>query len=283
MSTAGPTDATPPADRGVDPWDPAIWQEVDFGSYDADLSLWEELAERAPGPVLELGCGIGRVALALARRGHDVWGVDVDLALVDAIRARAERERVTLHTGCADVRELSIGHRFGLILAPMQLVQELDGDGRRRMLRRCADHLLPGGILAAAVLDPEAITRPLGYQGLTRDAVPDIRERDGWVLSSRPLVVERGPDELSVERLREVVSPDGRLRTRVHITRVALLAPHLLEAEARDAGLHPAGRAEIPSTDSHLGSVVVLLEKQTTTSQSPRYPATPFARRKDHL
>ena len=45
----------------------AIWQEVEFGSYGADLPLWTELAEAADGPVLELGCR-GRPRRAPPRR-----------------------------------------------------------------------------------------------------------------------------------------------------------------------------------------------------------------------
>jgi len=48
----------------------AIWQQVEFGSYGADLPLWTELAEAANGPVLELGAGAGRVGLHLAGEGH---------------------------------------------------------------------------------------------------------------------------------------------------------------------------------------------------------------------
>ncbi|MDX6606935.1 MAG: hypothetical protein QOD14_1475, partial [Solirubrobacterales bacterium] len=61
---------------------PAIWQEVEFGSYGADLPLWVELAEATDGPVAELGAGAGRVALHLAGHGHEVIAVerDADLA-----------------------------------------------------------------------------------------------------------------------------------------------------------------------------------------------------------
>jgi 2-polyprenyl-3-methyl-5-hydroxy-6-metoxy-1,4-benzoquinol methylase len=66
-----------------------IWHDVECGGYGADLPLWRELAARCGGPVLEVGCGTGRVALDLARRGHSVTGVDTDPQLVTALRERA--------------------------------------------------------------------------------------------------------------------------------------------------------------------------------------------------
>ena len=42
------------------------WHDAECGSYRADLPLWRELADEAGGPVLDLGCGSGRVALDLA-------------------------------------------------------------------------------------------------------------------------------------------------------------------------------------------------------------------------
>ena len=51
-----------------------IWHEVECGSYAADLALWSELAAEVAGPVLELGCGTGRVALHLAAEGREVTG-----------------------------------------------------------------------------------------------------------------------------------------------------------------------------------------------------------------
>ena len=75
----------------------AVWHDVECGGYTADLAAWEELADRVDGPVLELGCGTGRVALHLARRGGEVWAVDADPSLLDALRARAVAERAGDH------------------------------------------------------------------------------------------------------------------------------------------------------------------------------------------
>ena len=66
-----------------------VWHDVECGSYAADLPLWRRLAAERGGPVLDLGCGTGRVALDLAAQGHDVTGLDVEPALVAEFAARA--------------------------------------------------------------------------------------------------------------------------------------------------------------------------------------------------
>ena len=65
------------------------WHDVECGSYSADLALWEELAAHAGGPILELGCGTGRVTLRLGRCGHRVTGLDRDAVLLAAFGERA--------------------------------------------------------------------------------------------------------------------------------------------------------------------------------------------------
>ena len=58
---------------------------------EADLvdGLVRELGATHAGPILDAGCGTGRVAIELARRGHVTVGVDVDPALLDRARAKA--------------------------------------------------------------------------------------------------------------------------------------------------------------------------------------------------
>lgn len=246
-----------------------IWHDVECGAYAADLPLWEELAAQAGGPVLELGCGTGRVALHLARRGHTVIGLDRDPELIEALSARASDLD---HTGVgrksdalgdpsvkgvvADARDFELDEPVALVLAPTHLMQLLpDAAQRRESLRSIAAALRPGGLLTAAII--ESMPEPDGAP----PPLPDVREVDGWVYSSLAVEAAVGPGEIVVRRLRQLVSPDGSLSEEPNEVRIATFAAETLEAEAAACGLVPAGRREIPPTSMHEGSLVVLLER----------------------
>jgi SAM-dependent methyltransferase len=233
----------------------AIWHDVECGSYDADLALWEELADSCGGPILELGCGTGRVALHLARRGHRVIGVDCDHELILELVERARD--LPVEPLCVNVLDLELEEQVGLALAPMQFLQLLhSADSRIRCLQRVASALRPGGLMVAAIVaEPPA-------KGDGLPPLPDVREVDGWVYSSFPITVNGLMGQwLLLRRLRQTVSPDGKLTSEANRIRLLLVEPDQLEAEAESAGLVPVGRRTIPATEAHVGSVAVLLER----------------------
>jgi SAM-dependent methyltransferase len=232
----------------------AIWHDVECGSYEADLPLWEELAERHGGPVLELGCGTGRVALHLARRGHRVFAVDRDHELILELAGRAGD--LPVEPICVDALDLELDEQVALALAPMQFLQLLhSSESRLRCLRRVAAALRPGGLLAAALV------AHLPKQGGDLPPLPDVREVDGWVYSSRPTGIGMAGRRLRLMRTREIVSPAGDLSAEVNEVQLLVFDPGELEAEAESAGFVPAGRRVIPETEDHVGSTVVLLER----------------------
>jgi SAM-dependent methyltransferase len=232
----------------------AIWHDVECGAYAADLPLWEALAERGGSSVLELGCGTGRVALHLARRGHEVVGLDSDAELLAALAERGAGLPVSALE--ADARSFQLREPASLVLAPTHLLQLLAGEEERAECLGCvADALQPGGLLAASII--ESLPEPDGAP----PPLPDVREVDGWVYSSLATEVAVGPGELLVRRLRQTVSPEGALREEPNEVRIATFAAETLESEAAAFGLVPAGRHEIPPTDLHVGSLVVLLER----------------------
>ena len=235
----------------------AVWHEVECGGYAADLPVWEQLASDADGPVLELGCGTGRVALRLASRHNDVWAVDADPSLISALRARAAARGLSVRALCADVRTLDLGREFELILAPMQLLQMLgSAASRHAALERAASHLVPGGPLAAAIVEA-ASASPDG----PRATLPDVRELDGWVYSSLPVARLTGGGMIEIRRHRQAVSPDGTLSQEQHTDCLDAMAATALESEAAALGLRPTGRLEVPPADDYLGSTVVILER----------------------
>lgn len=93
-----------------------------------DVPFWTRLAAAAAGPVLELGCGTGRVAFPLARAGVNVVGIDRSAAMLERARRRARRSaaraRVRLVRG--DIRHLPFpARRFPLVIAPYGILQSL--------------------------------------------------------------------------------------------------------------------------------------------------------------
>ncbi|MFN2617383.1 MAG: class I SAM-dependent methyltransferase [Thermoleophilaceae bacterium] len=232
------------------------WHDVECGSYEADLPLWRDLAADRAGPVLELGCGTGRVALDLATRGHRLTALDSDPKLVREAARRARRRGLHLEGVTADARTFSLPGRYGLVLAPMQVFQLLGGpEGRLGALARIRDHLVPDGLLAIALADPfEAVPA-----GRAAPPLPDVREQDGWVLSSRPIAVRQVPNAVEIERLRQSVSPAGELEEQAHLLSLDELSPETLEAEAARVGLRAAGRRQVPETSEHVGSTIVTL------------------------
>jgi SAM-dependent methyltransferase len=238
--------------------DPVIWHDLECASYTADLQIWRELAERAGGPVLDLGAGTGRVTLDLAERGHALTALDSDAELLDELARRADAGGLEVTRICADARSLPDTTRFALVIAPMQFLQIMGGpSGRARLLSGVAARLQPGGLFAAAVTDLDEAVVP-------EDAMPplpDVTESGQWVFSSIPLDVSPQAGGIVVEWLRQKVSPRGVLTEQSHTQLLDELSPDELEREAAEHGLRPEGRHVLAPTRDYVGSTVVICRR----------------------
>jgi SAM-dependent methyltransferase len=233
----------------------AIWHDAECGAYDADLPLWEELAGETGGPVLDLGCGTGRVALYLARRGQAVVALDVEPELIATLADRAGG--LPLQPILGDARAFELDTDIALAIAPMQLIQLLAGsDDRVECLGCLAAHLLPGGRVALAIVEG----LPAESEG--PPPLPDVREVDGWIYSSLPIDTVDIGEEIVIRRLRQTVSPAGELSEQGDEIRIRTLSAAQLEREGAEVGLVPLARRQIPPTDLHVGSTVVVLGRE---------------------
>jgi len=235
----------------------AVWHDVECASYRADLPLWRELAADRGGPILDLGCGTGRVSLELVAHGHEVTGIDTDPELVRALAERAQSRRLAVKAHVADGRCFDLGAKYPLAIAPMQVVQLLGGAaGRGALLASVARHLAPGGLLALALADPfEAVPA-----GEALPPLPDVLELDGWVFSSTPVAVRDEGEVVAIDRHREAVSPAGELIEEAVTIRLEAVTPAALEREAARAGYSALALRRVPATPDYVGSSVVLLE-----------------------
>jgi SAM-dependent methyltransferase len=113
-----------------------------------DVPFWRTLATQAGGPVLELGCGTGRIVVPLGRAGAQVIGIDRSEAMLARARQRVRRAklqgRVQLIRG--DIRHLPFRHDFPLVVAPYGILQSLLRErDLKATLEAVRDVLEPGG------------------------------------------------------------------------------------------------------------------------------------------
>lgn len=125
----------------------------------ADVPFYLDLAQSTGGPVLELGCGTGRVLLPIVRAGIAIDGVDNSLSMLDRLRRKLEleaahdRERVSVFEG--DMCNFRSQRKYALVIIPFRPLQHMyTVEDQLAALRTAAFHLLDGGLLAFDVYYP---------------------------------------------------------------------------------------------------------------------------------
>ena len=218
-----------------------IWHDIECGGYAADLPLWRELARAEAGPVLDVGAGAGRVALELARHGHDVTALDRDAALLAELAAAPAPPASTVRTELADAAGFELaGAPFGLIVVPMQTIQLLPGRAARAaFLASAREHLASGGLVALALVGGAR-----GLRGRPRRAGCRPTAASATAGATSPTRSRSAPAATScvLERVRQAIAPDGSASTADDAIELASLSAPELEAEGAAAGLRPEPR-----------------------------------------
>ena len=185
-----PTNPTNPTNLPAD-WE--SWKSrVDLDAYDARWAamaeaghdphgeaglvqaLLTEAAVSTDGPaatVLDGGCGTGRVAIELDRRGIGVTGVDPDPDMIAAARAKAPG----LRWETSGLEHLDLPDRFGLVVLAGNVIPY--ATDRSGVVAGCARHLRPGGLLLAGFTLQPGWPTPGDYDGWCAAAglVPEQR------------------------------------------------------------------------------------------------------------
>jgi SAM-dependent methyltransferase len=186
VSAPSPYDAIA---RVYDPWSESVTEDVEF---------YVEEAVRAGGPVVELACGTGRIAVPVAQAGVRVIGVDGSAGMLEVARERAAAAGVAelLDLRLGDLREPPVAERVALVLIPFRSLLHMTTEpDRERALAAARELLVPGGRLVFDVFAPSSEDIESTH-GRWLEREPGIFERADWDEGERTLTlsVRRGEE-----------------------------------------------------------------------------------------
>ena len=173
-------------------YDPDLYDFTTPDLFLGDRDWYRRKAQESGGPVLELGAGTGRIALALARDGLQVHALDIHGGMVAALRRKIAAEAPEVQSRIvvvqADMRTFRIDSKFALAIAPFRaLLHNLTEADHLATFERVRLHLRPGGRFAFNVFHPslEFMSRHAGPStGTWRWAETYVRQDGGWIVRS---------------------------------------------------------------------------------------------------
>ena len=204
-----------------------------------DVSFFVQAAQQAGSPVLEVGCGTGRILIPTARAGIDITGLDLSSHMLAICRQNLRLEpptvqaRVTLVQG--DMRRFDLARTFRLVTLPFRPFQHLTTVADQLACLACIHrHLVPGGSLILDLFNPSLTYLTSDTLGQESGEEPEFSMPDGRRVIRRARIVSRDYfNQINqVELIYYVTHPDGRQERLVHAFPMRYLfrfeAEHLL-------------------------------------------------------
>jgi SAM-dependent methyltransferase len=184
-----------------------------------DVEFYTEAARDSAGPVLELGCGTGRILIPIARSGIEVTGLDSSPSMLEICRRRVEQEPVEVRDRIslveAPMQDFGLDQKFRLATFPFRSFQHLlSVEDQLSCLRYAHAHLSDGGSLILDIYNPS-------LHRIVEDNLGQVGE---------------GEPEFSM--------PDGRRVVRKHRTMARDLFNQINEEELIYYVTHPDGTEE---------------------------------------
>jgi len=181
-------------------------------NYLEDLPFWLSLADQLPGPILELGCGTGRVMHYLKQEGFEVYGLDHDVRMLHYLKQHNPEACVF----AADLTNFHLAKKFSLILLTCNTYSTLSSAQRRTALKCIDQHLVAGGVFAASLPNPfdliemgdsdEAGVEETFFHPETGDPV---QVSSSWISQGNQVTINWHYDQLL---------PDGQVKRTTHST-----------------------------------------------------------------
>jgi SAM-dependent methyltransferase len=221
------------------PFIPEFYDHVVPYATREDVAFYVDMARQQGGPVLELGCGTGRVLIPTARAGIEIVGLDAADGMLEACRRRLRAEplevqrRVSLQRG--DMRDFQLARQFRLISIPFRPFQHLiTVEAQLGCLAAVRRHLAPDGRFVFDIFNPSVHRLAQPADGVETDEEPPFTLPDGRTVIRRHRFLERDlVNQVSTSELvYHVAHTDGRQERLVHRLRMRYIfrfeAEHLL-------------------------------------------------------
>ena len=181
-----------------------------------DVAFYRDAARDFGDPILELGCGTGRITMTLAEEGKRITGLDLSERMLErAVQKRAAlrveaRERVHFVQG--DMTRFDLGEKFRLVIIPFRPFQHLLEIQQQLDCLNCVrKHLAPRGRLVLDVFqtDAERMHDPVHMR---ETLITEYRAANGRQvrISERVAAFHRAEQRNDVEMIFQVKHPDGR-------------------------------------------------------------------------
>ncbi len=161
----------------------AQYYDLLYGNLEEDIPMWQALAEETTGPLLEVGCGTGRLLLPLAEAGYRLTGIDLSTVALSAARARLQAAGLSSQVSLvqADMRHFQL-HRqnFNLAFVPLNTFMHCHTvEDQLATLQSIHAHLVPGGQLALDLFypDPALLAEADGRLYFEAETVDDLTGR----------------------------------------------------------------------------------------------------------
>ena len=153
----GARDAAGGAPAVPSPYDAPELYDLMFDALDFDLPFWLDVARGARGPVLEVGCGTGRVLLRLLAAGIDADGVDLSAPMLERLRHKAAAQGLRASVRTGDMRGFAMPRRYARAICAFNGFAHCETiEDQLNALRCIREHLVPGGALVLHMSYPSA-------------------------------------------------------------------------------------------------------------------------------
>lgn len=130
------------------PFDDGELYDILLGDLDYGVEFYTGLAKVAGGPVLDIGCGTGRVMLPCLQSGLEIDGLDMSEPMLARLRESASKLGLSPRLYHADMSDFRLPGQYALIMIPFNsFTHILSQETQIRCLEHCREHLLRGGML----------------------------------------------------------------------------------------------------------------------------------------